>query len=124
MKERKKIVAVLDDLMFTVKISEAAKHAGFDVSFVKNEKDVYEKAKEKPALIILDLNTNSVPALKVAETLKSSEETKDVNVIAYLSHVQAELKQKAQELGIDMVLARSAFSTNLPQILKRYSGSY
>lgn len=124
MKEKKKIVAVLDDLMFTVKINEAAKRAGFDVSFVKTEKDVYALAAEKPSLIIIDLNTNAVPVLKVAEHLKSSPETKNISVIAYLSHVQVELKQKAQETGIDMVMARSAFSTNLPQILKRHSGSY
>jgi hypothetical protein len=35
--------------------------------------------------------------------------------------VQAELKQQAQEAGCDMVLARSAFSQNLPLIFKRHS---
>jgi hypothetical protein len=44
-------------------------------------------------------------------------------VIGFLSHVQGELKQKAHETGCDMVLARSAFSQNLPQILKRHSGA-
>ena len=39
-----------------------------------------------------------------------------------MSHVQGELKQQAQEAGCDMVLARSAFSQNLPVILKRHSG--
>jgi hypothetical protein len=38
--------------------------------------------------------------------------------------VQGELKQRAHEAGADMVMARSAFSTNLPQILKRHAGSY
>jgi hypothetical protein len=36
--------------------------------------------------------------------------------------VQVELKQQAQEAGCDMVMARSAFSQNLPQIFKRHSG--
>jgi hypothetical protein len=36
--------------------------------------------------------------------------------------VQGELKQAAQEAGCDMVMARSAFSQNLQQILKRHSG--
>ena len=43
-------------------------------------------------------------------------------MIGYVSHVQGELKQAAHEAGCDMVLARSAFSQNLPQILKRHSG--
>jgi hypothetical protein len=37
--------------------------------------------------------------------------------------VQGELKQKAHETGCDMVLARSAFSQNLQQIMKRHSGA-
>lgn len=124
MPDPKKVVAVLDDLMFTVKINEAAKRLGFQMIFVKTEKDVYEQAKLKPALIILDLNCTAVPMLKVAQKLKSDPEYKGISVIAYLSHVQVDLKQEAQNAGLDMVMARSAFSTNLPQILKRHSGSY
>jgi hypothetical protein len=46
---------------------------------------------------------------------------KHISVIGFVSHVQGELKLKAQESGCDMVLARSAFSQSLPQILKRHS---
>jgi len=45
-----------------------------------------------------------------------------VSLIGYLSHVQGELKQAAQEAGCDMVMAKSAFSQNIQQILKRHSG--
>lgn len=124
MPDPKKVVAVLDDLMFTVKINEAAKRLGFQIVFVKTEKDVYEQAKQHPSLIILDLNCTAVPMLKVAQTLKSDPAYKGISVIAYLSHVQVDLKQEAQNAGLDMVMARSAFSTNLPQILKRHAGSY
>ena len=54
--------------------------------------------------------------------LKASSETKGISLIGYLSHIQVELKQQAQEAGCDMVLARSAFSQNMPQIFKRHSG--
>ena len=124
MPDPKKVVAVLDDLMFTVKINEAAKRLGFQIVFVKTETDVYEQAKQHPSLIILDLNCTAVPMLKVAQKLKSDPAYKGISVIAYLSHVQVDLKQEAQNAGLDMVMARSAFSTNLPQILKRHSGSY
>ena len=54
--------------------------------------------------------------------LKGSVETKNISVIGYLSHIQVELKQQAQEAGCDMVMARSAFSQNMSQIFKRHSG--
>ena len=122
MPERKKILAVLEDLFFTVKINESAKHAGLPIQFVKSETDVIENAKTGPALIILDLNFQGIEPLKLIAKLKSDAETKSISLIGYLSHVQGELKMQAQEAGCDMVLARSAFSQNLPQILKRHSG--
>jgi PleD family two-component response regulator len=120
---KKKILAVVDDLLFTVKISDAAKRAGLDAEFVKSEKDVLEKAaEEKPLLIIFDLNNNSVQPLELIAKLKSDGDLRHISLIGYLSHVQGELKQKAQEAGANIVMARSAFSQNLPQILKRHAG--
>ncbi len=121
---RKKVLAVVEDLLFTVKIHETAKRAGVEVEFLKSEKDVLEKAKERPLLIILDLNNNGVHPLKLIAKLKANSEFKGISLIGYLSHLQAELKQKALEAGCDIVLARSAFSQNLPQILKRHAGTF
>jgi PleD family two-component response regulator len=121
-KQEKKILAVVGDLFFSVKITETAKRAGIPVEFVKDEKEALAKAKALPTLMILDLNFEGVQPLKLISTIKGSAETKGVSLIGYLSHVQGELKQKAQEAGCDMVLARSALSQNLPQILKRHSG--
>jgi CheY-like chemotaxis protein len=122
-REKKKILAVVDDLLFTVKISDAAKRVGLDVQFLKSEHDVIEKAThEKPLLIILDLNNNSVDALDLISKLKGDGTLKRISLIGYLSHVQGELKQKAHEAGANIVMARSAFSQNLQQILKRHAG--
>ena len=118
----KKVLAVLSYLFFSVNINDAAKRAGMTVEFVKDEHDVLIKAKSKPSLIIFDLNFESVDPLGLITKLKNNAELKDISVIGYLSHVQGELKQKAHETGCDMVLARSAFSQNLQQILKRHSG--
>jgi len=122
-KRGKKILAVVDDLLFTVKISDAAKRTGLNVEFVKSERDVIDKAnEEKPLLIILDLNSNSVEPLGLISKLKGDGDLRHISLIGYLSHVQGELKQKAQEAGANIVMARSAFSQNLQQILKRHAG--
>ena len=122
MLEPKRVLAVLEDLFFTVKINESAKRAGLGIAFVKSENDVLEQAKHHPALIIVDLNFQGVDPLNLIRKLKADEHTRRINLIGYLSHIQGELKQQAQEAGCDMVLARSAFSQNLPQILKRNAG--
>jgi CheY-like chemotaxis protein len=118
---KKKIVAVLSDLMFTVKIQEAAKRAGLDAVFVRSQEDALEQAKGNPAVIIIDLNATSLDPLETIERLKQNSETSKINLLGYVSHVQADLKQAAQQKGCDMVIARSAFSQNLPTILRRYA---
>lgn len=123
-KQRKKILAALEELFFTVKISDAAKRAGMSVEFVKDGDELIEKAKaERPSLIIFDLNFGAIQPLKLIPKIKSNPDFRGISIIGYLSHVQGELKQKAHETGVDMVLARAALSQNLPQILKRHAGN-
>ena len=118
---QKRIVAVLSDLMFTVKIQEAAKRAGVQAVFVKSESEALAEAKQNPAVIIVDLNNSTLNALDVIAKLKSDQTTNNVRLLGYVSHVQADLKQSAEEKGCDVVLPRSAFSHNLAAILSRYA---
>ena len=106
----KRVLAVVNDLFFSVKLTEAAKRNGLNLEFVKEGKLLLEKAGEKPSLIIFDLNFDAVEPLKLISELKAQPLTKGISLIGYLSHVQVDLKQKAQEAGCDMVMARSAFS--------------
>jgi CheY-like chemotaxis protein len=121
MSVQKKIVAVLSDLMFTVKIQEAAKRAGVQPVFVKSEDEALAEAKQHPAAIIVDLNNSALNALDVITKLKGDEVTRDISLLGYVSHVQADLKQAAEERGCDAVMPRSAFSHNLAAILRRYA---
>ena len=121
--ESKRVLAVVSDLFFSVKLNEAAKRNGLAIEFVKDGGELLEKAKNRPTVIVFDLNFESIEPLKLIAELKASPETKSVSLIGYLSHIQGELKQQAQEAGCDMVMARSALSQNLMQIFKRHSGS-
>jgi PleD family two-component response regulator len=121
MSNSKTVVAILSDLMFTVKIQEAAKRAGLIPVFARTSEDAMEKARERPVAIILDLNANSVEPLEMIEKLKSNDATSGISLLGYVSHVQGDLKMAAQQKGCDVVMARSAFSQNLPTIMKRYA---
>jgi PleD family two-component response regulator len=118
-----RIFAFIEDLFFMAKIQETARKLNVKVEFVKTDKDMMDKmqqnGEEKPSLIIFDLNNNSVKPLTLIPKLKSKLK-KGTSIIGFLSHVQGDLKQKAHEVGCDMVLPRSAFSQNLPQLLRRH----
>lgn len=118
-----RIFAFVDDLFFQAKIQETARKLNVKVEFAKNDKDLAERmqqnGEEKPSLIIFDLNNVNAKPLTLIPKLKSKLK-KGTSIIGFLSHVQGDLKQKAHEVGCDMVLPRSAFSQNLPQLLRRH----
>jgi CheY-like chemotaxis protein len=120
---KKRVLAVVEDLLFTVKIADAAKRNGLEAQFVKTEEAALAGLEQQPLLVIIDLNVNAVEPVSLIRKLKASDAAK-VSIIAFVSHVQGELKQQAHDAGADMVMARSAFSTNLTQILKRHAGTY
>ncbi len=121
-----RIFAFVDDLFFLAKIQETARKMNVKVEFVKTDKDLLERMKqngeEKPSLIIFDLNNVNAKPLTLIPKLKSKLK-KGTSIIGFLSHVQGDLKQKAHEVGCDMVLPRSAFSQNLPQLLRRHGAA-
>ena len=118
-----RIFAFVDDLFFQAKIQETARKLNVKVEFVKTEKDLLDHMKqngeEKPSLIIFDMNNANAKPLTLIPKLKTKLK-KGTSIIGFLSHVQGDLKMKAHEVGCDMVLPRSAFSQNLPQLLRRH----
>jgi CheY-like chemotaxis protein len=118
-----RIFAFVDDLFFLAKIQETARKMNVKVEFIKSDKDLMDRMKKNgqglPSLLIFDLNNAAARPLTVIPKLKAKLK-KGTSIIGFLSHVQGDLKQKAHEAGCDMVLPRSAFSQNLPQLLRRH----
>ena len=67
--ESKRVLAVVNDLFFSVKITDAAKRNGLELEFVKQSEAVMQKALQKPSLIVLDLNFEAV-LKKIHEIMK------------------------------------------------------
>jgi CheY-like chemotaxis protein len=109
------ILAVVSDLMFTVKIQDAAKRAGAQATFVASHKRALEKLADKPALVILDLNFDLAEPIDLIAPIKAA----GIPTLGYLSHVQTDLKRKAEEAGCDAVVPRSTFSQKLPELLAK-----
>jgi CheY-like chemotaxis protein len=119
-----RIFCFIDDLFFLAKIQETARKLGVKVGFVKADKDIVAKLADvpddaKPSLIVFDLNNANAKPLTLIPRIKSKLK-RGTSVIGFLSHLQGDLKVKALEAGCDMVMPRSAFSQNLPNLLRRH----
>ena len=114
----RRVVAAVEDLLFRSKISETANTLGVEALFPRSGKKLIERIYESPPdLLVLDLNSARFKPLQLLEQLKSDEVSRGVPVVGFLSHVQKDLAVAARESGCDRVMARSAFTRDLPEIL-------
>jgi CheY-like chemotaxis protein len=114
----RRILAAVEDLLFKSKISETASQLGIEATFPRNPRRLLEAMHESPPdLLVLDLNSARFEPLALLEDVRSDGATRDVPTVGFLSHVQKDLAVAAREAGCDRVVARSAFTKDLPQIL-------
>jgi PleD family two-component response regulator len=114
------ILAVLDDLMFTSKIKTTAAQLGVAVTFARSREAALDAMRgAPPALVILDLNNTRTDPLGIVAAMRGDPALAAIPTIGYVSHVQTELIDAARKGGVGEVLARSAFTQQLPDILRR-----
>jgi CheY-like chemotaxis protein len=114
----RRVIAAVEDLLFRSKISETASSLGIEAAFPRNPGRLLEALRESPPdLLVLDLNSARFEPLALLQTIKSDEATEDLSTVGFLSHVQKDLAVAAREAGCDRIVARSAFTKDLPRIL-------
>ena len=109
-----RVVALMDDIFFQMKVAETAKHLGLEFKVATNADALLSLLEPKPQLVIIDLNARSQP---VDAIVKLRAAAPDIRVVAFLSHVQRELAEQAKNAGCDEVMPRSSFTQNLAAIL-------
>lgn len=113
------ILAVLDDLMFSSKVKTAASQLGVAVTFARSrDAALAEMRKAAPSLVILDLNNPRTDPMGIVAEMKADPALALVPTVGYASHVQTDVIDAARRAGVGEVLARSAFTMQLAEILK------
>ena len=112
------ILAILDDLMFTSKIKTTAAGLGVPVTFARSSESALTTMRAgRPALVILDLNNPRTDPLGIVGAMKADAALSGIPTVGFVSHVQTELIEAARAAGVTDVVARSAFTMHLPEIL-------
>lgn len=109
-------VALITDLFFVAKVKGTADALGIPLSVVRDAAGLLREVQSGADTAIIDLNAAGVDPVEVIRACRSL--TPAPRVIAYLSHVQKELAERARTAGADQVLPRSKFSQDLPAILQ------
>lgn len=106
-------IVLCDDLIFYSRISGSARAAGFGVRQAKSSADALALARQTPPTgVVVDLQN---PGLDLADFLAQLKAAcpSPPRVIAYGSHVEAEVLKAARRAGCDRVMPRSQFASEL-----------
>jgi DNA-binding NtrC family response regulator len=111
------VVALVDDLIFQSKLIETAKHVGVSLRTCSTcDAFASELKAATPGLLIIDLNAKS-DALEAVGAAKSA--APGVRLVAFVSHVETDLAERASLAGCAEVMPRSKFTRQLATILAR-----
>jgi CheY-like chemotaxis protein len=114
-----RLVALVDDLLFLSRIREAGRAAGIEVRAVRSTRDTLAAAGQGGRLVLVDADSERLPWREAVAALRAEPALAALPVIAFVSHVRAELAEAARAAGASRVLARSAFVEELPELAAR-----
>lgn len=116
------ILTVVEDLIFLSKIHETGKAVSVEVRAATVSDAIEQLRAIAVRGLLIDLNHRSGGAVELIQKIKSDPAMAKIPMVGFLSHVQTDLATSARAAGCDMVIARSAFVKQLPDLLARLDG--
>lgn len=107
------IITFASDLIFTSKISAAAKSAGLSAATARSLAALEASLSDEPRMVFIDMSMPPDLAVKAIESCREK-----ANTIAFYSHVQIDQRKAAEAAGVHRILSRSQFVIELNDILK------
>jgi CheY-like chemotaxis protein len=112
------ILVAVDDFLFRSKIRTTGTQAGVELAFPRTPDEMLEQARtSRPSLAIFDLNSAKMDPIETIARMKKDPELSSIRTLGFVSHVDAARIQAARAAGADDILARSAFASQLAEIL-------
>ncbi len=112
------IVVAVDDLLFSSKIRETARHTSVDLVFARTPDSVLRETRERrPTLVIFDLNAERIRPIPAIQAIRRDPDLAGIRLVGFVSHVRADIIEAAEAAGAE-VMPRSAFARELADLLR------
>ncbi|HJR43021.1 MAG TPA: hypothetical protein VJ812_13085 [Gemmatimonadaceae bacterium] len=110
------VLAVLSDLLFRSKIDEVARRLGLTLRVARSREQLERHlATVSPSIALVDLEESALDPSETIRRLKSLADPP--RIIAFAGHTNVDAIRAGRDAGADAVLARSAFTAQLPRLL-------
>lgn len=117
------ILLLLGDLMLEERVAAAAHAAGLATRAVESPAELHAADGDQPAGVVLDLASSRFPLAATLAALEAAFGGRPP-VLALYPHVRDDLAAAAHASGVELVVPRSRFARELPQLLQRLAGEH
>ena len=101
-----RVALLCPDLMFGSRVEEALRAAGHEVTCF-GEEDMARAYVDRADALVLDLSADEFDAPTLVESMNMGRELEGTVTVGFYPHVDQELRRRADDAGVDVVVPRS-----------------
>ena len=114
------VLVVISDLLFRSRIDDVARRLSVPLRVAKSVEQLERHlASGAPAMAIVDLEIETMDPAETVTRIRNAAGGADTRLIAFAGHTNLDAIRAGRAAGAGVVLARSAFVTQLPALLGR-----
>jgi CheY-like chemotaxis protein len=113
-----RIALLCPDLMFGSRVEEALRAAGHDVTRYSGE-DMARAAVDVSDALVMDLDADEFDAPMLVESMRFGRELDGIVTIGFYPHVNKELRRRAAEAGVEVIVPRSRMAREAAAVLEK-----
>ena len=120
-----RVLALVPDLMFGSRVQSALTTAGHEVELIGDERRLRARLKEArdgptaAGVLVVDLTDADLDGARLVEALTGEGELGRTRTLGFYSHVDVEVRERAEQAGFDLVVPRSRMAREGPELLTR-----
>jgi len=116
--DERPVLVVADDLFVRGRIDATARAVGRSVRYARSADDFRAALRaDRPRAVLVGLAATRLPWAELVRELRADPAAAGTYVLAFGPHKNLDLRARALDAGVDRVLANSAFTRALPQLL-------
>ena len=114
------VLVVVSDLLFRSKIDEVARQLGLELRAARSLEQLERHlARGEPAITLVDLEAETLDTSAAIRRIRDAPWGAAARIVGFAGHTNVSAIQAGRAAGAGVVLARSAFTQQLPALLGR-----
>jgi CheY-like chemotaxis protein len=116
---RRPILALVDDLIMASRVESGSRAAGYPVVLPRSADEFRQVARARPALVLVGVSATRQPWQTLVGELKADPNLAGIPVLAFGSHLDLALRERALAAGCDRMVANSQVALAFPALLQQ-----